>query len=1067
MFIGSRSRVTRSLQPRNVPATRRRRPWRLRLRRADGISTTEVVVISGMMVVTALLVMGIFRQEVTKAVTELSRCITGAVTGDVGACGGGGGGGGGTTTAAGPPRVPGMRDAGVAQGLVQAPPGKPGLVRGPNLPALPGDPRLANARNMLNSFNNRWNSNKAPDLSWQEKGVRLWNATSLFSANRDLVNRQDDLNQMADRSHDQARQWAQLAEQRLNAGDIAGFNDAMNRARRYENQTNRIRGNSASIMADAADQAMSEAADIRQISFETASAIGNPTGYVTGKAAGLVVGTAADQLLPDGRIKQVVVGVTTAAVSAYAGGMTPGAWQNMGAAASQFGQQASNAIGIADTVTSVTTTYTINGAEDAGWEIATNLITQKVMSTKFAGLKDPADPNSTGRSLGDYLANAPSAKAVRDTLEQPGNLVDIGQIDVSVKNAEALASNLYNKATGNAQRDPYTVTPLGADPAYVKTLTSMPDPTEATHPGLGQMIKDAESMGQTREMVLTKIKHAELTGGTFFDRGTQLEATQLIQNGQAVGKTTEQHQKSAGDRSPFLPMDTMESKIGDQVRGAKTPQQQADAADARAYNDHAINEALANNKVKAGDPPPGDTRITGKIAYDPSTNLPFVGDVDPVTNNLSKPGDPIRNGGVIGVGTTREIQDVANLKGALQPNNLQSTANHGHGARNPGKEPLPSRVIMYTPDGKVRVIEGQVNVLNAIRQSGCPEHPSWAAQAQQAQQANPGGPTVVPVPSALPPTPYNPRHTQGQAALANNRNTLRNDYVNGIIGNWQGTDRKDRKTPPAGTVAPPARPPEPDPDAVWLPVGWQDGGGLLPVQAGRPALVPASADVDWGVNRNFGLGLNKALDEYGSSWKDHQVLVHLKAYRRIRDHVVQEFTEKERIDIYARWAFGLLRGGPYPLPSVNQSAIWERVDFLATPAWRSLFDTDVRAGLQLGLSQYYAQQALTLGGRQAYPSYPAQTGAAQALIAAAGEAAVRRAYFHGEVWPLCRQIGTAVGAQGTDPGIQGLAYLRLIDQALGGGHYAEAMQFIARLKAPATKPAADVGARGRNRLGSL
>lgn len=1046
------------------------------LRRDAGATTTEVVVIAGVMVSIIIGVLFVFRGKLTTAVTSLGNCVVSAASGDFGACRGGGAG---TTQAAVDPNaLPGARGAGVAAGLVMAPGVGQGVAAGA---ASLTDPRLANARDQLSRFNNRWNGNKPDDPIWQERGVRLWNATSLFSSNRSLNASQDQLNEMADRAHGRAQQWAQTAEARLNAGDLRGFQDAMNNARRYENASNRMRGNASSIMADAADQAMSEAADIRQISFETASAISNPTGYVTGKVTGYVVSTAADQVLPDGRVKQVIVAVSSAAAAAYAGGVTPQAWQNLGAAGqvgtnilgtglSASGQAVSNAIGIADTLTSVTTTASTQGLEEAGWEVATNLIVHGVMNTKSTKL---ADADGNARSLNDYISQAPSATAIREKLE--ADYVPLGQLEVNAQNLQALGRNAYNAATGNDKRDPYSYKPLDADPAYVKTFNEHPDPTEKTHPGLGQMIKDAESMGQTRDMVIAKIKHAEITGGTFFDRSTQLEATQLVADGKAVGKTVEQHQKSAGDKAPYLPMDTMESKIGAQVENAKTFQERNAAADAFIANEFAIAEAIAKGKVVSGPPPPGDTRIKGNIAYDPKTGKPFVGDVDPVSNNLSKPGEPVRDGGARGLGTTKELQDTSNLKSGLKPKNLDTTANHGHGGRNPGKEPLPDRVIKYTPDGKVQIIEGQVNVLNEIRKSGSAEHPSWAQQAADAAAKNPGGPTLVARPDN-PPTPYNQRPTVGQAALANNRNTIRTTYVQSMQ-RWRPAPRPGEKEDKGmgATVAPkrrlpPRRPPAGSGDGAGLlfGAGWQaarprtagaDALRIRLVSQGQPAepLAPASPDDDWQANRTWGMGVNQALDEYGEHWADRQILIRLKAYQRIRTFVLAEFDDKDRIDIYVRWAFGLEKGGPYPIPTGNQTSIHERVDFYAAPAWRSLFDTRVERGLHAGLAQHYTLQAMALGRRQPYEVYAAQTAVAQWLIAAVGESVVRRAYFHGDVWGLYRQVGSALGAKPEAAAAEGFTHLRRIDQAAMAGNAAAARQLIDAISRPVAKPAGGAG----------
>ena len=1077
--------------------------WRPYLRRETGVTTTEVLVISGLIVSIIIGTMFVFRGKMTEAVTNLGNCIAQAAAGDFSGCRGGGAGGP-RRAAADPNKIPGMRDGGVAGGLVMADgkPRPPGGKVGP-LNANLNDPRLADAHTLLTRFNNRWNSNKPDDPSWQERGVRLWNATSLFSSNRSLNSSQDALNDMADRSHGRAQQWAQLAEQRLNAGDLRGFQDAMNNARRFENVSNRTRGNAASIMADAADQAMSEAADIRQISFETASAIGNPTGYVTGKVTGYVVSTAADQILPDGRLKNVIVAVSSAAAAAYAGGVTPQAWQNLGAAGqsatnilgtglSASGQAVSNAIGIADSITSVTTTASTQGMEEAGWEVATNLIVHGVMNTKSTKL---ADADGNARSLNDYISQAPSAAAIKEGLEN--NLVPLGQLEVNAQNLQNLGDNAYNKARGNFKEDPLTgktkidpttgepykpkdiqYKPLDADPAYVAAFKNHPDPTEATHPGLTQAIKDGATMGQTPEMVIAKIKHAEITGGTFFDRATQLEATQLIRDGKAVGKTTDQHQKSAGDKAPYLPMDTMESKVGDQVRNAKTPKEHADAAEAVKNNDHAINDATAKGKVSVGPPPPGDTRIKGPIARDPQTGLPFVGDVDPVTNNLSRPTDPVRDGGVRGLGTTKELQDVSNLKGSLKPHNLDSTANHGHGGRNPGKEPLPDRVIRTTPDGKVQIIEGRVNVLNAIRQAGCPEHPSWAKQAQDAAAASPTGPKLVARPPN-PPTPFNQKPTVGQAALANNRNTIRTNYVRSMQ-RWKPTPDKKDKRDGVATVPVPStgRRPRgvPDPDHPLRPApdigvdseAWsQPRFGILRVRAATSpqppvppvAPTPESADVDWSANRTWGMGINQALDEYGETWNEKQILIHLKAYQRIRAYALAEFEDKERIDIYVRWAFGLLRGGPYPLPSSNQSAVFERIDAQAAPAWRSDLDARVERGLHAGLAQHYTQQAMALGRQQPYAVYEAQTTIAQSFIGAVDEAVVRRAFFMGDTWGMYRRIGLAIGATGTEAAAAGSAFVRQIDNAAVAGNVALAQQLLGRMARPGAKPVHQAGTR--------
>lgn len=1115
-----------------------------RLRSVGGVTTTEMTVIAGLVVAAIIAVMAIFRAEMLVAMNNLSQCIQGAASGNFGACTAGAQQ---AAAPANPNAIPGMRNTGVAGGLVMGGGTGPNAGRGPGGAAGPGgaggvggsgrgldgrggpssgrpgvggstgpgiaggmagagvaggvgrgmaavpppaDPKaLAEARAQLNRYNRRRNTGKPDDPSWQEKGVRLWNATSLFSANRNLVSSQDELNEMAGRADNKANQWAQIAEQKLNAGDLQGFQDAIRKSRQYGNSANRMRGDSASIMADAADQAMTEATHIRQISFETASAIGNPTGFVAGKVTGYVVSTAADQILPDGRIKQVVVAVSSAAAAAYAGGMTPQAWQSLGASGSTtiLGQAvtaetASFAVGIADQITSATTTYSTQGGEEAAWEIATALITHKVMNTKVNGLGDAdgAKPG-TGRSLNDYLAQAPSATAIRETLEN--NAVPLGQLEVSAANLRTIAENQYNRATGNNKSDPLTYKPLDADPAYVKTMAETPDPvlTKAE-------LDAAASMGQTPEMAIAKAKHAQVTGGTFFDRATQLEATQLIQNGKAVGKGTEQHQKSAGDASPFLPMDTRESKLGARAAEATTPAARSEVASDMRANRRAIAEAIEKGTVRPGPPPPGDTRIKGPIAYEPKSNLPLVGDVDPVTNNLSRPTDPVRDGGVRGLGTYQELQDVSNTKSTLRPHNLDTTANHGHGGRNPGKEPLPERVVRYTPDGKVTVIEGQVNVLNAIREAGCPEHPSWAAQAQTAMQSNPGGPQLI-APPPNPPTPHNQRPTVQQAALANNRNTIRTNYVVRTQLGTMNTQHKDDKSDPRMLRSPLGRRWEPEPTDVpritlvsyrrpdsrtglsHVPLPWSGSHlGLgpqseMPGQAGRtappsPETKPPDkrVEADFAVNRRWGMEINKALDQYGETWEDRQIIQHLKAYQRIRALAFDELQTVQHLDTFVRWAFGLLRGTPQPLPTSNQSSLFERIDAQAAPAWRGDLDAWLERGLHYGLVQHYAEQAMALAKREPYESFAIQADIARAFVAAAGEAAVRKAYFLGDTWGLYRAIGSRLGGPAVEAPARGFVFVQQLNQAAMTEDLAKARELLNRLPAASVNPARFPGA---------
>jgi hypothetical protein len=669
MFTGSRFLVTRSPQSTGGTA---RRPGRPSLRRANGISTTEVVVISGMMVVTALLVMGIFRQEVTKAVTELSRCITGAVTGDVSACGGGGGGGGGTTTAGGPPKVPGMRDAGVAQGLVQAPPGKPGKP-GAILPPGLGGPRntagakdLANAKQMLSNFTRRINRGPQMPETAAETFSRWWNQTSIFGANRQLAASQLELEGQADRASRMTNQWLHTARQRLEAGDLNGFNEAMRNAQRYNNLQNTIEGRAASVLGDNADQGMTEAANIRQVSFATAAAIANPTGFVTGQVSGYVVSTAADQVLPDGRVKQVVVGVTTAALTAYAGGMTPGAWQNMGAVTATAGQAAGTFVNVADQVTSVVTTQQIHGNNEAAWEVITAGLTHAAMNTRSGRF---ADADGNPRTLNDYLTQAPSAQAVRNALEN--HAVPIGQLDANFQNIANHLKNEYAIATGGEANNAVTFKPLPPDPAYVQAIKDvqgkMPPLSDAEYAA-------AAKMGQTREMVDLKRAHAMVTGETMFDRETNVAGIQKIQDGEARGKSIYEHQKSGGDKTPFLPMDSGEAKPGQALAKAKQELAAATTPEARAQaqakvdaaqrfveqNNTWRDQALDAGHTKAVPNPDGSTR--GPVAGDGTTGKPLVADVDSVTSSAARPGENVHNMGAHGMTTTSESQSLSNLQ---------------------------------------------------------------------------------------------------------------------------------------------------------------------------------------------------------------------------------------------------------------------------------------------------------------------------------------------------------------------------------------------------------------------
>lgn len=803
-----------------------------------------------------------------------------------------------------------------------------------------------------------------------------------------------------------------------------------------------------------ADSAMGESAAIFQVSSEALAATANPTGYLTGKAVGLGVSTAADAVLPDGRIKQVVVVVGTVVGSAYAGGATPTTWANMGANASlSAGQQA--AVTYGQMAVSAAVTQQTRGTEEALWEVGLGLGTQGLMQTRVF---PPGAANANQRrNLGEVIAQAPSATAARTYLDD--NVVPTLNQDVR---------SIFTRATGNtreaaalsgaqqAQHHTPRNTPPDEpqampdpDPGFLRRLADTPEPVLTP-----QQRAAAEAAGIDPRIAARLWRAAIASGESDMYRTTTLAGTRQIADGTGIGKPLEIKGKSNPSNQSRIHRDALESKAGDKLRAAQAaydrarqtgdydnlPQARRDLTDARRgvragnqKNADAVQKGHANVGI--------DERTGQAILTDPATGKPFVADVDKFTSTASRPGEQVGNYGSRGFGTPTEMQHLTNKRAAL--GDYDNALQHSMEARNPHPLDLEDTIFLVTPQGGPQVINGRENIVRAVRDHRMVENPVWHQQA---------GIEPPPPPTAATPqvVTRNPAVTQQQINLEITRTQSRLQY---------------------------------DQDAEGAENARRAGGDP------RTAAVIAGARQDAVQTRQERAELVGALQRYHAAVDAGDPVDVQQRQGDTRSLIQRRTTARQSVDGLVKATFGLPDGGDPPgisrhRPSdrfdgpvslagmlafpqaaresaqadaavVWQSAIHERVHAYASPAWRGEFEvyTPFHEGVVESLTRAVVAWAAGASAAdvRAFPAFETEVATVDRFARLTGDDVMRQAYFHGDVAGLHGRLGVALGVSDLGQAeTAGRSFVTRVGLALNQGFFDSAQAALADADASGT-----------------
>ncbi|MCX6552437.1 MAG: hypothetical protein NTY02_15775 [Acidobacteria bacterium] len=1106
------------------------------------MSTSEVVVISGMMVVTVLLVMGIFRTEVTKAVNNLSRCITGAVTGDVSGCGGGGGAETSQRAAApSPDTVPGMRNEGVARGLVPVGPGGPGG-RGPGGPGgrgpggpgnpaggvpPPGGNRLgANVpsgrdkippdqrKQMQDRFNRIMKiatpGNDGVESNW-DTGARLWNRTTGGGALEDAM---DNSEALGDRAFNHGMQSMRDARQKFDAGDVAGYNAAVRDAQKWFGAAGRNYSAANSAKAEMAGQAADEAQFIADNArkFNTAlSAVANPVGFATGMAVGKGVQSVAEATLPPGAGRDLLVSVTTAGTTI----LLTGAMGNPNVGLKTL-QDSATTMAVTTTVQNAVMT----GAEKGDWsatgqELVIAVITEAVMR---APVMPPKTAGDSRRSLNDVLSVAGETGGQRIKDEFTGQAKADATKLAHDSSAELAKPPVADGIEGAAQGQSHTAKDDG--PKTTKDLPPASDDFKqklenTTRPNADENKGTFNKAGMNEDTGADILRGNQASGETDYFRPGDLNASNQMRNGTAIGKPKDLKANSAPELQGAIPADQTKSKAGTAHREAEAKYAEAQASgdsgrisqakrnmdEARAHLVAAqanVNKMVAEGKaVVRRDPKTG-----ADILCDPATGTRFVSDHDKAASTASRDGEPVHNYGDAGQGTAAQAQNYANQQHALGKNANSQT--HFEQSTSPKelKLPMPDKVLKVPGDGsKPTIIEGKARILNDMRKTkpDMREGPNWHIEAGIAAKGQG--------------TQRTAGTTAGNRAIGGSNTTAKDDKETPrtvlakqafrestrLQGQKQyAVDAKKAAAAQATdktNVAAAARQQQVDAavpkdraqtaasqrqvaDAVARQRAAEDRAFANPTPQNAAALDNASKDLrgvlesqtdergaaDTALGGTFGTPSATTLP--ATSLPTYRITANgtgspSSTLARFNAWLIRARSNTAHGPVLALWLAPLDAGADPPEPAaerhISQSMMHERVHAHASAPWRSEFER--LTALHEGVSQYFTERALdrmATSQTATYPAFAAQTDIASRIARLVGPRTLEMAYFHGDTIGLHAAMGRVMGARSPQEAVVwGRTLFARVGEAMNDGHNEQVVQILATY---AGRPPAQVSA---------
>ena len=578
--------------------------------------------------------------------------------------------------------------------------------------------------------------NNLPPLNWQEQLAKAWVWASPASLGTDIGASEAQLKTMGDKAWSKAEQQTRLAGMALESGNVEGFKEAVRQRHKWLAVANRNYQRSSSVMADIADRAMAESADTTTLAIEGVSATANPIGYLTGKAVGKGTSLVADRVLPEGRVKQVIVAGATVLGSAAAGSVTPSSWMKMGADATLTAGQNLAISGASLAAQGWVTGHTHpDGWNEALFQTALGAATVGVTLTpQYRNLNQTLTNSATATSIRGRLDSSGIGRMMRQSLEARGI-----KADLEAQHHTAKKSPGPEEATPLPDPDPELVPQM--DEATIATLT--PDQVEqyrrgGVHEGIGALFS-----------TFTKL----FPDVTLSSRGSDLNATSQIWNALAVGKALFTKMKSGPLYLGRLPADVFRSKTGRDWRtamsefGTALREWRSNRSDASwetlakaagnaktktldlkkftAYGMKAVMQGHA--QLKFDDGPDG----TGVWTYrDPETGMNIVADIDLGSMNVRKPGEQVYNYGEYGNMTPSEAQLLANMQHFFRQHSppgarVDTAIRHGPEANNLGFTMPLEDGMLFMDGGEVQWVQGKKEVVQMHRDLGLVENPTW------------------------------------------------------------------------------------------------------------------------------------------------------------------------------------------------------------------------------------------------------------------------------------------------------------------------------------------------------
>ena len=1062
-----------------------------RLQSSGGATNAEYLVIAGVIVVAIITILGMFGDRLGQAGNSISRCITGAVRGNFGACGGGSTSAPTVAGGAGPinagtglpmaamndPRSSGSQSPiqnsvqgnigsdvmGNLAGALPQPGMKPGAASGG--PGGPGRFTKDQTGDAIKNFLRNATAGETGEV----ESVAYQAFVKSFSAGGEA--QYDAMRQMeaqSDLAHSKAMQNAREAVRLYRNGDYQGAMAALQQGRRNEIQANIATSRAEGTKGEMATQATEEYLQASGTAVQVLGAAAAPVMFVVTTPVSMAAAPIANWALPNHPLaaKVITAGVTLT-VGLVAGAALPQTMTGFTAVATQQMTPAAMVATNLGVNASQTGTQYIITRETHGEQAATEDAWISMISgviPMIPGLP-PSTPGGPRRTIGQYLHETDTLSGARFTIE---NRTAAGQVNVTIENLAKLRRDGFppqpdtpHQAVDSyirSARTPHEGDPLPPpDPAFVKKFaatTLTPEETRMAH-------DFAKRANWSPAKAVEEWRYAKATGRTTAYRDVESpEAMEGVRTGEFYGKDKHMVAKSSTPLGGKIPLDQSKSKLGAGLRDAETGLAEAiGSRDANRVTQaqsrvDAANRAIRDSNFKAWralaeghytysrDPKSGQwvftKNVNGKTRF-------VVTDLDEFTHseNAAGRGDRIHHSDY-GEGHARDLQDLANRRAAAGDNGTGASAHqHFSDAGNPNPGAPEKRIAVFSPAGP-ELVTGS-DIPGAVASRNMRTNPRW------------GKP-----PSA--PAPAEPNTQHGNAAVARDRLNGQRQFLNDTGRNSfqinQALGESNRRQPPRRTEVWPGF-------HITLARFSMSGSAGSEETTTNPQAVAAQQLMDLANATMAGakpeqLWVEARLDRIDPLLlKLGRTAPDSPSYTATLDSIRPDVTESALASQVAAQMIaqtfqlpGLYDPGDatsltaeFASTAPMHSAVHARLHEYASPAWRGDFGRLLN--LNESVIEYLTREALATGVQQGlprthlYPALPVQVVTGQYLATVVGEGPLRAAYFSGDLSRLGAIVGASLGE--TDAAraeIVGRDALRTMANCLDAGFTSDVQQVL-------------------------